>query len=92
MNKLFFQHQNNIVKILKKQVFKQVITNKEEKTEIIAILNRYKNILEDFVDSSSMEPPNMPRLVIRKLSNIMPGFEDPLTKRKLDQKFLSKLK
>lgn len=63
----------------------------EEKTEIMAILNRYKCTLEDLVNNSDIEPPNMPRSVNKGPRDVMPDSEDPPTKPKLDKNILNKL-
>lgn len=60
----------------------------KEKTEIKTILNRYKDNFEDFVNSSDIEPSNMLRPVDKRLCNVMFGFENFLTKPKLDKKIL----
>lgn len=76
--------------IFRKQVFKQAIERAEGKTEIIAILNKYKDTLKNFIDSSDIELLNMPRPVDKKLSNVMPGFENLSTEPKLDKNILDK--
>lgn len=57
----------------------------------MAILNRYKDILEDLVDSSDIKPLNMPRLVDKRSCNVMTDFEDPQTEPKLDKNISDKL-
>lgn len=74
--------------IFKKQVFNQAIRGVKEKTEILAISNRYKNILEDFVNSLDIKLSNMPKLINKEPYNIILGFENSLTKLKLDKNFL----
>lgn len=71
--------------IFRKQVLKQAIRGVKEKTEIMANPNKYKDTLEDFVDSSDIEPPNMLRPVDKGLRDVMPSSEDPLTKLELDK-------
>lgn len=63
----------------------------EEKTEILAISNRYKDIFENVIDNLNIKPLDMPRPVNKKLYNIMPDSKNPLTKPKLKKKFLNKL-
>lgn len=76
--------------ILRKQVLNQAVWKLEEKTAILATPNKEKNIFEDFIDSSDIQPLYMPRKVDKELGNVMPGFEDSLTKLKLDNNFLNK--
>lgn len=61
--------QNQIVTILRNQVIKQAIKEKERNSKIVAILNRYKDTLDDFIDNSNSE--FLPRL-INKSSRNMP--------------------
>ena len=49
--------QNQIVTILLKQVFKQTVGGVEEKSEITAIPNKYKDTLDNLIDSSDIEFP-----------------------------------
>ena len=51
--------------ILKKPVFKQAIEGEQERSEILSIPNKYKNILEDLIDSLNIE-----RLAIPKQINL----------------------
>lgn len=79
--------------IFKKQVFKQAIGGAEGKTEIITIFNRYKDTFEDFIESSlDIKPPNIPKPIKKRVCNIMPSFENPLTKLKLDKNILNRSK
>lgn len=41
----------------------------EENFKIMAISNRYKNTLNDFIDGSNLEPPDWPRLINEGLRN-----------------------
>ena len=50
--------QYRIISILQKQVVKQVVREKVENSEIVAICNRYKNTLDDLIDSSDPESPD----------------------------------
>lgn len=71
--------------ILRKWVSKQAIGEVEEKTEILAIFNRYKNTLKNFIDNLDIEPPDIPRPFEKGLYNIIPSFENPPTMPKLDK-------
>ncbi len=53
-------HQNRIVTILWKRVLKQVVGGAEEKSEIVAIPNKYKDTLNDLIDNSDTESPDRP--------------------------------
>ncbi len=50
-----FLCQNQIVIIFWKQVLKQIVKGAEEKFEIIVISNKYKNSLDNLIDSSDIE-------------------------------------
>lgn len=63
----------------------------EKKIEILAILNKYKNAFENFINSSNIELLDILKLVDKKLHNNMSGSEDPPTKFKLDKNLLDKL-
>lgn len=54
----------------------------------MAITNKYKNTLENFVDSSDIEPLIMSRQVDKKICNIMLGCENPPIEPKLDKNIL----
>lgn len=56
--KTCFLHQNQIVTILKKRVVKQAISEAKRKSEIIAVSNKYKNTLDNFIDSLDLESLN----------------------------------
>lgn len=71
--------QDCIITILRKQVFKQAVGRVEEKIEILAILNKYKDIFEDLVDSLDMDTLDVLRPVDKKPYNVMLGLENPLT-------------
>lgn len=73
--------------IHRKQVLKQAIKRVEEKTEIMALLNRYQDTFENLVNSSNIESLNMPKPVYKKLGNIMLDFENLSIERKLDKYF-----
>lgn len=40
----------------------------------MTIFNKFKNIFEDFVNSSDIKPPNMPRLIKQRSGNIIASF------------------
>ncbi len=48
-------YQNRIVAILRKQVLKQAVGGVEKKSEIAMIFNKYKDTLDDLMDSSDAE-------------------------------------
>lgn len=50
----------------------------------MAIFNRYKDTIEDLVDSLNIEPPILPRPVSKRLCNVIANLKDFLTKPKLD--------
>lgn len=77
--------------ILRKYVFKQAISGVEEKTEIMAISNRYKNILENLINSSNIKPSNMLKPVNKRPLNIMPNFKDPPIEHELDKNISDRL-
>ena len=52
--------QNRIVKILRKRVLKQAVGGVEEKSEIAAIFNKYKDTFDDFIASSDAKSPDYP--------------------------------
>lgn len=51
---LFF-YQDWIITIFKTQVLKKVFREIEEKSQIVAIFNKYKDILDDFNNSSDIK-------------------------------------
>ena len=53
--KILSQRQDYILAILKQHVLKQAIRKRQEKLEILSIFYKYKNILENLVDSSDIE-------------------------------------
>lgn len=53
-------HQNCIIKILWKQVFKQTIEETEEKSEITVISNKYIDTFDDLVDNLDTKFLNWP--------------------------------
>lgn len=79
------------MKIIDKRVIKQAFERLEEKSEILAISKKYKNILVSLIDSSDIKYPMKPRLVGRGLCNLMADLDNPLTESKLDKDLLNLL-
>ena len=61
--------------ILQKRVFKKTIERRQEKSEILSIPNKYKDTLEDLVDSLDIEYLAITKQ-INLLSNNNPGFNN----------------
>lgn len=59
-----------IILIFMKRVAKQAIRGGMENFEIVAILNQYKDILDDFIDSSNLESLDRVELIDEKSRNI----------------------
>ncbi len=59
--KTYFPRQDRIVAILRRRFFKQVVGDIEEKSEIAVIPNKYKDTLDDLMDSSDAESLESPR-------------------------------
>lgn len=55
--------------MLKKQVVKQIVGEAEGNSEIIAILNRYKDTLDDLIDSLDLKSPDRPKPIDKGLGN-----------------------
>ena len=53
--------QDCIIVLLRKKVIKQAVGGAKQKSEILAIPNQYKDTLDDLVDSSDLEHPEMLR-------------------------------
>ena len=53
------QRRDRIIVLLRKKVIKQAVRGAKQKSEILAIPNRYKDTLDDLVDSSDLEHPEM---------------------------------
>ena len=70
------QRRDRIIVLLKKKVIKQAIGGAEQKSEILAIPNQYKDTLDDFVDSSNLEHPEIMRPKSQRQRDPMPNFED----------------
>lgn len=56
----------------------------EEKTEILAIPKKYKNILKDLINISNIKPPIMLKPVDKRPRNVMANLENSPTKPELD--------
>ncbi len=69
--------------ILKKRVFKKAIGGGQEKSEILSIPNKYKDTLEDLVDSSDVEHPAIPRQIDLSSDDI-PGSKNDPSNPKMD--------
>ena len=75
-------HQNQIVIIFWKRVLKQAVRGAEEKSEITAIPNKYKDTLDNLINSSDIEfsdypnSPNWPGLIDTKRSRNAPKFKN----------------
>lgn len=76
--------------IFRKQVFKQAIRGAEKKIDIMAILNRYKDTLENLVDSLNIKPPKILKPIDKRPRNIMPSFENLLTEPELIKNILDR--
>ena len=61
--------QNQIVTILRKQVVKQAVGGAKGNSEIMTIPNRYKDIFDDFIDSSDAESLDRPEPIDKGLRN-----------------------
>lgn len=61
----------------------------QERSEILSILNKYKNILENLVDSLDIKYPAIPKQ-INLPSNDIPGSKDDSSDFKIDNDFSDK--
>lgn len=68
--KTLFPRQNRIITILRNQVVKQAIEEPKKKSEIIVILNIYKDTLNDFIDNLDPKSPNWRKLIDGGLRNM----------------------
>lgn len=87
-DKTISQHQDYIMVILRKQIFKQAVEEIEGKTKILTIFNKYKNTFEDFIDSSNIESSDISKTVDKGLHNIMLSSKNHLIEPKLDENLL----
>ena len=55
------ERRDRIIVLLRKKVIKQAVGGAGQKSEILAIPNRYKDTLDDLVDSSDLEHPEVLR-------------------------------
>ena len=53
------ERRDRIIVLLRKKVIKQAVGGAGQKSEILAILNRYKDMLDDLIDSLDLEHPEM---------------------------------
>ena len=70
------QHRDRIIVLLRKKVIKQALGGVEQKSKILAIPNRYKDILDDLVDSSDLEHPEMLHPNGQRQRNSTPNLGD----------------
>lgn len=71
-----YSYQKRIITIIRNQVIKQAVGKKEKNSKIIAISNRYKDTLEDFIDSSN--PKALPEIIDERFHNVA-RFRDSST-------------
>lgn len=83
--KTFSQRQDCIIEILRKCVIEQAFGGLETKTGILAILNKYKNILENLIISLNIESLMKPKPVGRRLRNIMVDLDNYSIEPKLNK-------
>ena len=69
--KICFFRLNHIVTILKKQVVKQAIGTAEGKSEIVTIFNKYKDTLDNFINSLDLKSANRPYPIDEGLCNAL---------------------
>lgn len=87
--KTFFLHLNQIITILKKQVVNQAVKREKKNSEIVAIFNRYIDILDDFINSLDLE--SLSKLIDKKSCNVFrfkSNSTDFLKKYYLDEDIL----
>ena len=72
------ERQDCIIVLLRQKLIKQAVGRGEQKSEILAIPNQYKNMLDDLVDSSDLEHPEILHTNGQKKCNPTPNFEDKL--------------
>lgn len=63
----------------------------EKTIEILAIFNKYKNIVENLVNNLGIKLSIKSRLISQGPRNIMTNLEDPLIMPRLDKYFLDRL-
>lgn len=69
--KISLPRQNQIVTILRKQVVKQAVGKIEENFEITAIPNRYKDTIDDLIDSSDTKSSDGSKPIDNKSRNAL---------------------
>ena len=84
------QCQDCIIAILKKRVLKQTIREGQEKSKILSIPNKYKNTLEDLVNSLDVEHLTILRQIDLPNNNI-PTCKDNSSDSKIDNDFSDRL-
>ena len=70
------QRRHHIIVLLKNKVIKQAVWGAKQKSEILAIPNQYKNTLDDLVDSSDLEHPEILRPNGQRQRNLTPNLGD----------------
>ena len=75
--------------ILKKHVLKQAIGREQKKSEILSILNKYKDTLKDLIDSLDVEHPAIPRQINLLSNHILSSKENP-SDPKIDNDLLNR--
>ncbi len=78
--------QDWIIAILRKRLLKQAVRGEEPKSEIVAIPNKYKNTLNDLMDSSNVESLEAPRSKSAPISARPDLEKDHLDKDGKDQR------
>lgn len=71
MAKTSIPRQNWIITILKKQVVKQVVGEMQVNSKIVAIPNRYKDNLDDLINSSDTESLDWPKSIDKRSCNAL---------------------
>ncbi len=84
------QRQDHNMAILKKRVLKQAIKKGQERLKILLNSNKYKDTLEDLIDSSDVEHLAIPKQIDLLSNNISDSKDDPSNPKK-DNDFLDRL-
>lgn len=75
--KIQLPYQNQIVTIFQELIIKRTIEGVRKKSEIVAILDKYKNTLNNFINNLNTKSTNCLKLIDKKISN-MPNFKSSL--------------
>ena len=70
------ERRDRIIVLLRKKVIKQAVGRAGQKSEILAIPNRYKDTLDDLVDSSDLKHPEMLHPNGQKQCDFTPNLGD----------------